>query len=42
MDNCVLLNDVPSIMCNKPCLMAFGELIGKPIYVDEDSLARLA
>ena len=38
----VLLNDVHSIMRNKACFMVFGELIRKPISVDEDSLARLA
>lgn len=37
----MLLDDVPPIMHNKACMLAFGELIGKPIAVDEDCLARL-
>lgn len=38
---CVLLDDVPDVMRNKSCLMAFAELIGKPISIDEESLSRL-
>lgn len=34
----VLLDDVPPEMRNAPSMMAFSELIGKPIQVDEDTL----
>lgn len=35
----VLLDDVAPVLRNKAAMMAFGELIGKPISVDEASLA---
>lgn len=37
----VLLDNVPPTIRNEPTLMAFAELIGKPIKVDESSLARI-
>lgn len=38
----VLLDDVPPEMRNAPSMMAFSELIGKPIQVDEASLDGLS
>lgn len=37
----VLLDDIPPVMRNSTAMLAFGELIGKPICVDEASLAHL-
>lgn len=37
----VLLDGMPAVMRNSPSLMDFAELIGKPVMVDESSLARL-
>ena len=36
----VLLEDVPSELRSVPGILAFAELVGKPIAVDEDSLSR--
>lgn len=40
-DSWVLLDDVPPLMRNTPALMAFAELLGKPISIDSALLARL-
>lgn len=41
MDTCVLMDDVAPLMWNGDIMLAFRQLIGKPISVDEESLNRL-
>ena len=37
----MLLDNVPPVMCSKACVLAFRELIGKPISVEEELRSRL-